>query len=311
MNCDQITKTITDIQGLYKTLDLAIKKEIPAQDGLGAKKSIETFSGEVNEAKMSLAEKLFGQDFLGPEQIKEAFLGQVEMPETIPPVPFSKDELERAKELGQMLVLRLPLTMAEINEKLDGKLDDGAKVLHHDDEKTGKLKDDAWYKDEKFLTDERIELKWALVSKEKVPRTTIRNYLEQTDKMVDYLKDQVFKARPMPQIYQHAIEEFKKQRSDIEKAMSSDWKKAAEMLISLQVTELTRQTPAEVFYDLVVFYQINNKRLFYDFSSWTKRCVSNGGLVSVGNFNSSGINVYSHRPDSEPGLTGTSFSRSI
>lgn len=309
MNCEQITKILTNIPGLKKTLDLAIKKEIPIKNGLDAKKSVETFSREVNEAKMIFAEKLFDQDFLGPEQIRAAFLDKVELTKIIPPVPFSRQELERAKKLGQMLILRLPMTMAEIYEKLDDNFKDGAKVLYDVDKRTGKLKDDTWYKDEKFLNDERIELKWALVSKEIVPETTGKNYLEQTDKLSDYLQNQVFKDRFMPRIYQLAIEEFKMQRSDIERAMSSDWEKAAEMLEVLQITELTRQTPAEALYDLAAFYLTNSERLLPSNYSWTKRRLSGGRLVYVGGFRSDGVYVSGNEPDDADGALGVSFSR--
>ena len=44
--------------------------------------------------------------FLGPEAIKAAF-GVELSPEEIPPIKFTKEQLERARDLGQFLVLRL------------------------------------------------------------------------------------------------------------------------------------------------------------------------------------------------------------
>jgi hypothetical protein len=284
--------------------DLMASSEIPdsVKDALKGTEAI--LSPDMLEAKT-----IMGKDFIGPDEAKIAF--GVEGSIETPAIPFSKEELERAKELEQMLVLRLPMTMAEINEKLGGKVKDGEKLLYHADERTGKLKDDAWFKDEKFLLEERIEPKWALVSKDIVPETSSKNYLGQTDKIVDYLKNQVFKDKTLPETYQTAIDEFQRVRSSIESTLASDWAKAAEMLEGLQITNLTRQTPAEALYDLAAYYQTNGERLLPDKYTWTKRRSSVGGLVLVGSFGSGGVDVGGGRPDGAGGDLGVSFSRSL
>ncbi len=136
--------------------DLLGRPEIPDSIKVALRGGETVLSPDILEAKA-----IMGKDFIGPEEAKNAFgiEGSVETSA----IPFSKEELEQAKELGQMLVWRLPMSMAEINERLGGKLEDGAKVLYHADERTGKLKDDAWYKGEKFLNEEKMEARWALV----------------------------------------------------------------------------------------------------------------------------------------------------
>src|SRR3989338_833766 len=63
----------------------------------------ETISGiEFQEAK-----ELLGEDLIGPEEIEKT-LGV--SPEEIPDIPFSREALERAKQMGQMLVLRVEKT---------------------------------------------------------------------------------------------------------------------------------------------------------------------------------------------------------
>lgn len=171
--------------------------------------------------QLEQAKDIFGSDFIGPVEIKAAFGTAVET-EDVPAIPFSLVELEQAKELGQMLILRQPLTMKQIGEALGDKVKDEGKVFYDTD----------WCKEEKFYTEDAAKAGWALVSKEVVPNSTDKNYLDQTDLLVDYLKDQVFKGVELPPVYQEAIDEYLAKRTDIATTMSSDWQKAAEMLES-------------------------------------------------------------------------------
>lgn len=249
--------------------------------------------------QLEQAKEIMGSDFLGPDEIINAFGTAVEI-EEVPAIPFSRAELEQAKELGQMLILRQPLTMQQIGEALGDKVKDEGKVFYDTD----------WYKEEKFFTEELAQAGWALVSKEVVPDSTDKNFLDQTDLMVDYLKNQVFKGVELPAVYQEAIDEYLAKRTDIATTMSSDWQKAAEMLASLQITELTRQSPSEALYDLVAYFQNNDERMLPDKYSWTKRRRSGGGFVWVGGFGSDGVRVGRLRPDTSSSNLGVSFSRS-
>src|SRR3989339_855277 len=53
------------------------------------------------------AKELLGEDLIGPEEVEKTWGVR---PEEIPDIPFSREELERAKEMGQMLVLRVDRT---------------------------------------------------------------------------------------------------------------------------------------------------------------------------------------------------------
>jgi len=256
------------------------------------------------------ANEIMGNDYLGSEAVEKAFDIKLEINE-IPAIPFSMGELEKAKELGQMLILRQPITMEQINDSLGGKVKDGKKLLYSVDESTGKLKDDAWYKDEEFYKNEKPEAKWALISKEVIPDSESKNYLDQTDKIVGYLQNQVFKDKPMPKEYQEAIDDYLKAKVEIAKTMKSDWEKAAEMLEGLKITELTRQSPAEALYDLVLYFQTNGEKLLPNRYTWTKHRDSVGELVFVGSFGSGGVNVRRWGPGGSRGDLGVSFSRSL
>ena len=257
--------------------------------------------------QMKEAREIMGKGFMGPEEIKTAFDFEP-APSTIPEIPFDRSELQRAAELGQMLVLRVgktvdgkPMTMDKIRDILSNKVKDGGKVLYNTD----------WYKDEAFFKDEQIEPCWALTSTEVIPSSTNKNYLEQTEAIVDYLKSEVFAGKPLPKEYQDAIAQFEGQKAEISSLIDSDWKAAAEKLESLSITQMTRQTPAEAIYDLIMAYQNNEERLLPDMYTWTSRRDSDGDLVFVGSFRSDGVRVSSDDPGNRGGILGVSFSRSL
>jgi len=262
-------------------------------------------SGEVAK-QIEKAKEILGSDCLGPEEVKKAFgieIGSAKIPE----IPFSLVELEKAKELGQFLVLRTnigpdgkPLTMQAINNLLHEKYEkDDAKVLYDTD----------WYKEETFFTDETPELSWALTSKKEIPNSTDKNYLEQTDAIVDYL-NQIF-PKGLPEEYKKAVKEYQGQKAEIKSLINDDWKKAAQKLESLEITKLTRQAPVEALYDLLIYHKNNDERLLENMYTWTKRRGSDGGLVDVGSFDSDGVSVPSNAPGASIGDLGVSFSRSL
>ena len=53
---------------------------------------------------MELAKEMLGKDYMGPEKIEKTFGIKVAL-EDIPDMPYSPDDLEKAKENGEMLVL--------------------------------------------------------------------------------------------------------------------------------------------------------------------------------------------------------------
>ena len=271
--------------------------------------------GDVRE-QMLRAKEVMGEDFFAAEQIEKAFGIKVK-PEQIPEIPFKREDLERAKELNQFLILRVdktndgkPLTMAKMNELLKGKVKDGTKALYSDDG-SGKIDDDAWYKNEDFVLKETPKLSWALASKEVISNSPDKNYLDQTAEIVNYLKNEVFKGKTIPADFQSAIAEFEKAKGEIAKLINDDWKKAAEKLEGLAITKLTRQTPAEALYDIFVYFQNKGERLLENMYTWTSRRASDGELVDVGYFDAGGADVSSRTPDYSDGALGVAFSRSL
>ncbi|MDO8482775.1 MAG: AAA family ATPase [bacterium] len=277
--------------------------------------------GNTKESKMSLdrAEEILGSDFLGVQAVEATFGIKLDA-KKIPEIPFSEADLERAKELGQFLVLRVdaapdrtPLTMEKMNKLLEDKFKKGkkGKILYKVD----------WYPNEEFYKTDTPKVRWALSSKENIPNSTSKNYLQQTQELVRYVTDEVFKdTANVPQEYQDAIEEFEryykqkfqgKNDSEIQQLLgSSDWAKYAQELGDLKINQLTRQTPGEALYDILMYFETNG-RLLENHYTWTNRRSSGGRLVDVGHFGAGGADVSRWSPGSSDGARGVSFSRSL
>jgi len=286
-------------------------------DEMKRAKGQETISGiEFQEAK-----ELLGEDLIGPEEIEKTWGVR---PEEIPEIPFSREELERAKEMGQMLVLRVEKTEDGKPMSLEAMIDIIQK--RWDEEGKGKLlytSDE--YKNWKERTGADFGQKapragWTLVSKELLPQSTSKNYAQQTELMVAYLKDTVFKDMEIPEEYEEAFQEWeqvKQTDKNIQELLRNpdnpkyDWQQAAKELAELKITQLTRQSIQETIYDLALYYDKNGKRLLPNVYTWSNSRSTDGPLVRLGLFDASGVRGYGWAPDYRHGLLGVLLSRRL
>lgn len=225
------------------------------------------------------AEELIGSvNFFGPKEVKRALGIDIE-PKDVPQVPFSKMELERAKELNHFLILRIekdnkgnPLTMKILMEfKNEQTQNDSGKLLCDTD----------WYQNESFFTTEEIsQTSWALVSREVIKNTTNSSYLHQTKILIKYLIDKVYAGQSLPQAYQEAIDEFKTL-----KGSNTNLESAGDALEKLKITQLLRRLPVEVLYDLIVNHDgkdSGGRRLLIGTYDWSASRTSEGYFVYLG-----------------------------
>lgn len=275
------------------------------------KSKLEEHEKHIAEQIDQAIEILGTKEVFGPEDLINIW-GIELAPEEIPEIPFGKEDLERAKELNQYLILRAdktpdgkPLTIFAMDDLKNEEFEKafGGKILYS--------KDDKWKMESDFYTKETPSFSWSLTSKEVIPDSTSNNYLEQTEILVSYIKKEVFKEDVLPEEYQEAITEFESKKEEIQKLMKSDWKKAAKELGNLKITQLTRQTPAEVFFDGISYFLKNKKKLLEYIYTWTSRRNSDGRLVYVGGAASDGASVYGDSPDDPHSSLGVSFSRRI
>lgn len=215
--------------------------------------------------------EILGKDFLGPESI-ETTLGIKLSPEELEQVeniPFTREELEQAKELGMMLVLRVPhdtdkqpLTFNRMREILEGvdKLGDPKK-------KKSKLfyrqPGDGWYKDEVFATGSVTGFGWGLAKKEVLQESLSKNWDEQEEILKKWAEEN-----------------------------------------NIDPQAIRRRTPIEVAYDTMLYYGANKESLLEGTYDWTSVRSSDGKFVHVGRFDSDGLNVDSDARDSRRSYLG-------
>jgi hypothetical protein len=252
-----------------------------------------------NTVSLSEARHLLtrGTPILGPDEIQSVF--RINIPDP-PPVPFTGAELETARDLDQFLVLRPDgVTMKGIFERRGNMTA----------RKTPLLSSIGWYRGERFFTDHRIQLDWALVGRGLVPDSTDANYLRQTRALVAYLRGSVFPGA-MPNYVETAIGEFASQQAWLESLIVSDWKAAAARFTTLRISKLFRETPADVLWTNALYEAVNGIRLLPGYWTWTQTLSSDGGVVDVGGFGESGMSVSSGSPWDHRSHLGLRFARS-
>jgi len=255
------------------------------------------------------------EELLGPENVLTHL--DIEHPEygfgftiaeTIPPIPESiLSQLEKAKQLNEMLVLRVtqdnttPITMQHILNTQYQKFHShrAGKILYSQKSSDSPdLQDDCWYsklnpdtktRDNKlFFTTQKdlnnqpqIKLEWKLVSKEVIPETnTSINHHDKTLKAIEYFKQ---KGIIPPE----------------ENLLNPDNTINQEKLSFY----FHRRTPLESMYDTILYFQKNHyqeeSRLLkgvYDWGDTPSEEVSLG-FVGFGSFDSGGADVSRNDPD--------------
>ena len=252
-------------------------------------------------AMESFARRLFtrGIEFFGSREVRQTCAPLAPKPDQIPPIPFTKEELERARELGQCLELHGPTTMRQLYNVFGNKLGKG-KLLYNID----------WYREDLFYTSEKSpDWHWRLTSKEVIPNSTKQDYLQQTRLLVGYLTHQVYAGQLFPEPYVKAIEELNRQEDTLVTLMAADWKQAAEALAKLQINRLCRETPAQVLWSIALHFKVNGQYLLPNMYAWTNARSAGGDLVGVGCADSGGVYVGHNYSTLSSDALGVRFSR--
>lgn len=257
------------------------------------------FSSAFDEAK-----EIMGEDFLGPEAIKETFGIKVETKD-VPEIPFSKKELERAKELEQFLVLRVDKRTAGDDltiRRMAGSFNGNVIVR-------GELRFDP------VVAKSTPETGWALVTKNLVPLSKNRDYLEQVGALAQYLDAQVFKGKANPGVYQQALNEFLQEYIEIQREVAAESKKVFRKISDLKITKLLMPSAPEAVYDMLMYCKNNNKLNMFGGPGDTHGVVTRDifsdedGVVEV-TLDTHDILVMSNSVHQEPdSSTGTLFAR--
>lgn len=250
----------------------------------------------------NFARQLFvrGTDFLGPEEILKTFGSSLAIPEDqVPPIPFTEEELDRAKALGQCLELHEPISMLEMNRVLGNKLGDGALLYN-----TGRYEKEPFY-----ATDKSSDWHWRLTTKTVIPDSAGENYLGQSLALARYLKTQVYAGQELPGIYAKAIAELKAREQELAKLMDEDCQKAALELANLAINQNCRETPSQVLQSIAMYQVVNGEYLLPNMWTWTNTRTSDGYLVRVVYADPHGVIVVRNDSRYSSGDLGVRFSR--
>lgn len=304
-----LKKLQTEFEAAYakglKTGDPARAEELKSHIETGAIALRESLDSRPN------AERILGLDFLGPKDVEAVFGVRPTARMT-----FSNPDLERAKELGQQYIDYVD-TM-NVPDPESGEMQTGVPVTMenlkryfpkaHDNNPMWYSQD--WYNNEAFFKNERPRVGGKLTSKEVIPNSTSKNYLQQTDLLIEHLKTQVFKDVALPKAYADAIAEYETKKTEIQTLMTANkWQDASKILSELSITGLVRETPVEAMYRLILNNKARQQKPLPSIYSWTSGRDSGGILVFVGHFDEDGARVSGSVPTIADGLLGACFSR--
>ncbi len=267
----------------------------------------ESVDGGVN---LQEAKEILGTRFFGPDELKKAGIEVEDVPE----IPFTAEQLETAKAKGLDLILFTdklsdgsPLTGKSLNAFYGGKQSNASKLLYKVD----------WYANEDFYAKETPELKWKLVSREIIPDTVSKNYLDQTEALAKYVQSLYADENDMPDEVKEALNEFedimqdsvkgKHLKAGVVSQTDAEWKAASALLADLKLTKMFRESFAEVFYRLVVIERANGGNLLQQKYAWTGTRSSVGRLVLVGVFGAGGADVGGYGPGFAFSVLGLAF----
>ena len=267
--------------------------------------------GTVAEQIETAIEKLGRENVFGPKEVEKTF--SVRLRE-VPEIPFSVEELERAEEMGQMLVLRVdrtddgkPMSLSAMNDILAERW--------KKEEKGGLLNTADGWRDAIMVEKDFVEAAprsgWALVSKDLLPDSVSKNYIDQTDVIIKALREKAFKDIEMPEEYEKAIQEFESHKNRLTRLMRENWGQAVKELSELSINQLTRQSIQETIYDLAMYYDTRGKHLLPNRYTWSNSRSRDGSLVVLGAFGAEGVYGRAWRPAYPYGGVGVSLSRRL
>jgi len=257
----------------------------------------------IQEAKSILGSK----NVFGPKEIEKALGIKIDSM-SVPPIPFSKKTLEKAKAMDMFIILKMPLSINSLNDLLKGLVDKEAKLLYNYDLRSGKLKKSAWYTNMDWFTKpENDKPYWTLDSKSLLVNSINRNYVQQTERIYDYLTNKIFVGDSISLVYKEALTQWDSICPIIKKMISviNDCEPQCDSLLDVaKINLFCRPTPFDVVYDLAIILKITKKRMFTGVKIMTNVRDKDGLRVSVGYFDIKGMAIdaiATEDPDEETG----------
>lgn len=311
---------IRSLKSRFEEAYAKVKEGGDTRHALDLKKQIELVVGELRDSlhvDEKRAEEIMGKEnVLGLEAVRTFFDVRAH-PFILDRIPFKTWELKRARELGQQLiyytdtlgeyrtvgisgqrVVTEPLTLENLKQSFP-KTRGGGPMF----------RDQNWYAKKDFFTNERPRTGWRLTSKEVIPGSYNKYYLEETEGLIEHLSEKVFADKKMPKEYEEAISEFHNERPNISRLLRGGKQdEVVKMFSGLKITRLTRELPVETMYRLILNDCVGNPNLLS--STWTRTgTFDDSSAIFVGSPAKEGATFNGNGVDERMELVGTSFSR--
>lgn len=256
-----------------------------------------------------VAEKIFGEDFCGSKAVEKVF-GRKFAPKELPKIKFSLAELMLAKELGQVMILRIDkdgdgkdITMDNINKRLQSYID-----LH-----TGTPFE---VKKGPFYTSETPRLSWALISNGIVPESTFKTRFEQIETLMDFVEDKIIMAGVGGEYVLYgedeveAREDFRQNEKRIRGIPLAAGLTLQEAVWNLEANDLLMHTPIELIYDLFLYFKNTGKKLLKSHEACVKVSGNESHFAGIGDIDlNEKINFHLTNPNAAYMELGVMLSR--
>lgn len=276
--CPQLKKVFEEIPPMKDGLILEIKNAKNQEDIASIKKTCQAIDDKISEARNLIyeiervtpcsfekAERILGKDYLGPETVSSVFDGN--RLKEIPPIPFSVKDIEKAREFGQFLILRVDGFKPSLRHK--AKFWEKRTMTARD--LRGLLQ--SWIQTNDYIIDvekedfdkEKPRPGWALVDKKSIywagSAAVDTSYTVQLLLMLDYLKNGIYERRVLPEKYQKLLDGFKIILDEATRQNRPTLPNFQDME-TLGIHWEIRPTFAEVLYDLYVYFRKNKEWVF-------------------------------------------------
>jgi hypothetical protein len=274
------------------------------------------------------AEKIIGKENLwGNDDTQKAF-GFEGSINTLPLVPFSKEDLARFKEKKFILQPVIdktpdgePLTMEKMAELVGSNKEIVTKGITRKQEEVWRLYKDqfgengemlggAWFSGAQYaaMRAETPKAGWQVVSRGTINGTKSLSYIPQTEKLIAYAKETF--GGTLPPAYAEAEQQFIREKPSIEALIQdSKWVEASQKLSELSISQLLREPYANTIFRYVVGTKSRNERLLTDEYTWSSTPSGVGSLVGFGGAGAEGARVHGSGPGLDWTLVGAVFSR--
>ncbi|MCL5411087.1 MAG: hypothetical protein M1324_04615 [Patescibacteria group bacterium] len=275
ISCIEISELIKEITFLnnkfVKTIEgQEIDTALNFQGELRAK--LDEAWEKIGFLSLEKAKEIMGEDMIDPKEMESVLKYEIK---NIPRIPFSREILERSKDYGMRLILRVPvdfdMEMMSVYSMFSKYLPD-----HETD-----LNDPTLMRKE--VSYDRVKSEWVLVSKDIITDTTFKTFDPPQATGTDYKNDTNQISRLINDFYfvdgyhgiylPREIIETLREWNGNEKDLLDNIppKEQGQKLVNQKINKVFRHSPAEIVYDWLVISKLRDGKWLEGKNIWTNK----------------------------------------